>query len=127
MDYVSPTHQEILDVVQQANVMVIVDNHQVCRDDEYDGFVISPKNYRNESGRNEFVICVKTHQKLYPDWRDELQRTIAHEAIHVAQMCKRKMDGYISPLGFRDDVEKEAFAVQSQPKEVLRIVKKYCL
>ena len=126
MDYVSPTHQEILDVVQQANVFMIVDNHKVCRNDEYDGYVISPKNPLNESGRNEFVLCVKTHKKNYPDWRDELQRTIAHEAIHVAQMCKYN-DGYMRPLGFRDDVEKEAFAVQSQPKEVLRIVKKYCL
>jgi hypothetical protein len=126
MDYITPTHQEILDVVQQSNVMMIVDNHQVCRNDEYDGYVITTRNPLNQSGRNEFVLCVKTHQKNYPDWQSELERTIAHEAIHVAQVCKSN-DGYIRPLGFRDDVEKEAFAVQSQPREVLRIIKKYCL
>ena len=126
MDYISPTHQEILDVVKQANVMVIVDNHKVCRNDEYDGYVTTTRNPLNQQGKNEFVICVRTHKKNYEDWQGELERTIAHEAIHVAQVCKSN-DGYIRPLGFRDDVEKEAFAVQSQPKEVLRIIKKYCL
>lgn len=126
MDYVSPKHQEILDTVRQANFILIVDTHRVCEKHEYDGYVISPKNHLNESGRNEFVICVTTHQKNYEDWKNELERTIAHEAIHVAQMCKSD-DGYIRPLGFGSDVEKEAYTVQSQPGEVLRIIKKYCL
>lgn len=126
MDYVSPTHQQILDVVQRSNFVVIVDNHRVCRNDKYDGYTILSKDKLSESGRNEFVICVKTHQKNYQDWEGELGRTIAHEAVHVAQMCK-SYDGLIRPLGFRKDIEKEAFAVQDQPREVLRILKKYCL
>jgi uncharacterized protein YydD (DUF2326 family) len=126
MDYVTPTHQEILDAVHQANFVVFVNNHKVCETQQYDGYVITPKNPMNESGKNEFVICPDTIQKLYEDWKGEVNRTIAHEALHVAQVC-RFNDGYIRPLGFRDDVEKEAYAVQDQPGEVLRIVKKYCL
>jgi len=65
-------------------------------------------------------------QQNYTDWIGEVNRTLAHEALHVAQLCKSK-DGLFYPLGFRNDVEKEAFAVQEQPREVLRILKKYCL
>lgn len=126
MDYLTPTHQEILDVIQQSSVVVLVDNHKVCMTEKYDGYVISPRNSLNQSGRNEFVICTKTIQKNYSDWQGEINRTIAHEAVHVAQMC-RFNDGYIRPLGFRKDVEVEAFAIQDQPREVLRILKKYCL
>ena len=65
-------------------------------------------------------------QKNYQDWEGELERTIAHEAVHVAQLCK-STDGLIRPLGFRKNIEEEAFAVQDQPREILRILKKYCL
>jgi hypothetical protein len=51
---------------------------------------------------------------------------LAHESVHIAQVC-RFNDGYIRPLGFRKDVEAEALAIQDQPREALRILKKYCL
>jgi len=126
MDYVTPTHQDILDVIRQSNFVVFVDNHKVCKTQKYDGYVITPKNSLNQSRKNEFVICPSVIQKNYEDWQGEINRTIAHEAVHVAQVCKSN-DGYIRPLGFRKDVEKEAFSIQDQPREVLRIVKKYCL
>jgi len=91
MDYLTPTHQEILDVL-------------------------------NQSG----VLCEDVVQQNYPDWQGEMSRTIAHESVHVAQVCKVP-NGYFYPLGFKNDVEKEAFAIQDQPREVLRILKKYCL
>jgi hypothetical protein len=71
-------------------------------------------------------MCTYTTKKVYEDWQGEINRTLAHEAIHVAQVCKSN-DGYVRPLGFRNDVEKEAFAIQDHPREVLRILKKYCL
>ena len=126
MDYVTPTHQDILDVIRQSNFMVFVNNHKVCKTQKYDGYVITPRNSLNQSRKNEFVICPNVIRKNYSDWQGEINRTIAHEAVHVAQVCKSN-DGYIRPLGFRKDVEKEAFAIQDQPKEVLRIVRKYCL
>ena len=126
MDYLTPTHQEILDVLNQIGVAVYVNEHQVCRTRQYDGMVLTTKDHRNQSGRTQFVLCENVVQTNYADWQGEMNRTIGHEAVHVAQACKRR-DGYISPLGFRKDVEKEAFAIQDQPREVLRILKKYCL
>jgi hypothetical protein len=126
MDYITPTHQDILDAIRQSNFVVFVNNHKVCRTQKYDGYVITPKNPLNQSRKNEFVICPNVIRKNYKDWKGEINRTIAHEAVHVAQVC-RSNDGYIRPLGFRKDIEKEAFAIQDKPREVLRIVRKYCL
>jgi hypothetical protein len=126
MDYLTPTHQEILDVLNQTGIVVYVNEHQVCKTRQYDGMVLTTKDSRNKSGGTQFVLCEDVVQTNYVDWQGEMNRTIAHEAVHVAQACKRR-DGYISPLGFRNDLEKEAFAIQDQPREVLRILKKYCL
>ena len=126
MDYITPTHQEILDILNQINIEVIVDNHPLCKSRKYDGYVMTPVDPQNPTNRTQFLLCVETMQGSRDDWREEVRLTIAHEALHIAQACKSR-DGYFNPLGFRDDVEKEAFAVQNQPKEVLRILKKYCL
>ena len=126
MDYLTPTHQEILDVLNQTGIVVIVNDHNICTTKKYDGYTITKKDPKNDSGKTQFVLCEDVVQTNYVDWQGEMNRTIAHEAVHVAQMC-RFNDGYIRPLGFRKDVETEAFAIQDQPREVLRILKKYCL
>ena len=126
MDYLTPTHQEILDVLNQTGIAVIVNNHNICKTKQYDGMVLTTKDPKNGSGRTQFVLCEDVMQTNYTNWQGEVNRTLAHESVHVAQACKSR-DGYISPLGFRKDVEKEAFAIQDQPREVLRILKKYCL
>lgn len=126
MDYLTPTHQEILNVLNQTGVVVTVNNHQICNTKKYDGMVLTTKDPRNRLNKTQFVLCENVVQTNYSDWRGEMNRTIAHEAVHVAQVCKVP-DGYFYPLGFRKDVEKEAFAIQDQPREVLRVLKKYCL
>jgi hypothetical protein len=80
----------------------------------------------NTLKKTSLVMCNESIKKNYVDWVGEINRTLAHESVHVAQMCKEG-NGYVEPLGFRKNVEKEAFAIQDQPSEVLRIVKKYCL
>lgn len=126
MEYLTPTHQEILDILNQINVEIIVDNHPICESRKFDGYVMSPVDHRNPTNRTQFLMCNSVIKTNYDDWQGEINRTLAHEALHVAQFCKSG-DGYARPLGFRNDVEKEAFAVQDQPREVLRILKKYCL
>jgi hypothetical protein len=126
MEYLTPTHQEILDVLQQANVAVIVNNHKVCREDKFDGYALTWRDPMNTLKKTSLVMCNESIKKNYDDWVGEINRTLSHESVHVAQMCKSN-DGYIRPLGFRKDVEKEAFAIQDKPREVLRILKKYCL
>ena len=126
MDYLTPTHQEILNVLNQSGVIVYVNEHRICDTRQYDGYVITSKDASNSTGKTQFVLCENVMKTNYADWQGEVNRTLAHEAVHVAQVCKNG-SGYLSTLGFKNDVEKEAFAIQDQPREVLRILKKYCL
>jgi hypothetical protein len=126
MEYLTPTHQEILDVLRQANVVVIVNDHKVCQKDKFDGYALSWRDPMNTLKKTSLVMCNESIKKNYDNWVGEINRTLSHESVHVTQMCKEG-NGYVKPLGFRKDVEKEAFAIQDQPREVLRILKKYCL
>ena len=126
MEYLTPTHQEIMNVLQQANVQVIVDDHSICKTKKFDGYVITKKDPKYKPKRTQLILCEEVMFTNYQDGPGEVNRTLAHEAVHIAQVC-RFNDGYILPLGFRKDVEAEAFAIQDQPREVLRILKKYCL
>jgi hypothetical protein len=126
MEYLTPTHQEIVNILQQVNVEIVVNNHPICETKKFDGYTISKKDPKYGSKRTRLVLCEDVMFTNYLDGAGEVNRTLAHETIHIAQTCKSG-DGYLRPLGFRKDIESEAFAIQDQPKEVLRILKKYCL
>ena len=121
-----PTHVHIVNALNQSGVAVVVENHKICESQKVDGQYFTKINRQNRTKKPMLLVCPKTIKKNYPDWQTELNRTIAHEAVHAAQACKWS-DGYIRVLGFRGDIEKEAFAIQDSPNEVLRIVQKYCL
>jgi hypothetical protein len=128
MDFIAflfPVNLEILETLKQTNV-VVVENHTICKKYRIDGYTMSWRDPDNNLKKNSLVMCNETIMQNYNDWVGEINRTLAHEAVHVSQMCKSN-DGYIRPLGFRKDVEAEAFAIQDNPREVLRILKKYCL
>jgi len=126
MDYLTPVHAEILEVLNRSGVVIIVNNHSICKSKKYDGYTITSKDPINKSGETELILCENVVKQNYSDWKGEMNRTLAHESVHAAQQCKRG-DGYLSPLGFGKDIESEAFKIQDKPKEVLRILKKYCL
>jgi hypothetical protein len=126
MEYLTQTHQEIVNTLQLANVQVIVDDHPICKTKKFDGYVITNKNPKYKPQRTQLVLCEELMFNNYKDGPGEVNRTLAHESVHVAQVCKSG-DGYIRPLGFRKGIEEESFAIQDQPREVLRILKKYCL
>lgn len=126
IEYLTHTHQQIIEKIKGAGVIVSVNHTGACKDNKFDGFIFSWRDKGSRSGKNELAICLSTIQRNYADWQGELNRTVAHEAVHIAQMCKSK-DGYIRPLGFRASVEEEAFAIQEEPNEVLRILRKYCM
>jgi hypothetical protein len=128
MDFIAflfPVHLEILETIKQSNV-VVTENHAVCKKYHIDGYTMTWKAPDNIGKKTTVAICNETIMQNYNDWIGEINRTLAHEAVHVAQDCKSN-DGYIRPLGFRKDIEEEAFDIQDNPREVLRILKKYCL
>lgn len=118
---------QLLQVLQQANVTILENSVAACGNDyKWDGWTFSKKDRQNISKTHtEMVICTNTHKTNYSNWSGELNRTLTHESVHVAQICKSG-DGIV-PLGFKKGVEDEAFALQERPDEVIRIIKKYCL
>ena len=126
LNYLEPTQLEIYNTLQKANV-VVLENHKTCNPKgKWDGWTFSTKDSRNPYNRTMLVMCTNTIQSVYGDWQGEINRTLSHETVHVAQSCKEGKGG-IETLGFRKDLEKEAFAIQDNPREVLRVLKKYCL
>ena len=67
MEYLTPTHQEILDVLRQANVAVIVNNHKVCHKGKSDGYAMTWRDSDNKLGRNALLMCNNTIKKNYND------------------------------------------------------------
>jgi hypothetical protein len=106
MEYLTPTHREILNVLRQVDVAVIVNNHKVCHKNKVDGYAMTWKDPDNKLRKNVLLMCNNTIRKNYTDWVGEINRTLAHEAVHVAQMCKEGK-GYVEPLGFKKDIEEE--------------------
>ena len=126
VEYLTPTHLEILQILNQSRVEVIENFSPTCSLGKNEGEVLTYKDPKNPYKTTLLTICTNTLKRNYFDWVDELNVTFAHESLHVAQVCKSN-DGYIRVLGFKKDLEQEAFAVQNNPREVLRILKKYCL
>ena len=124
-EFLTPTHLEIVHALRQSGVAVVVDSHKICITQKFDEHFITKIDHQNAYGKPALLICLKTIRKNYEDWQGELNRTVAHEAVHAARACKSR-DGYIRTLGFRKDFEKEAFAIQGKPKEVLRVITEYC-
>jgi len=118
---------QLLQVLQRSNVAISENTVAACGNDyKWDGWTFNKRDYRNVSKkRTEMVICTNTHKANYVHWASELNRTLTHEAVHVAQICKS--GGGVVPLGFKKDIEDEAFALQDRPDKVIHIIKKYCL
>jgi len=125
-EFLTPVHLEIVHALRQSGVAVLVENHKICKTQKFDGHFLTKIDKQNPVGKPILLVCIETIKRNYEDWQGELNRTIAHEAVHAAQACKWN-DGYIRELGFRKDIEKEAFAIQDKPREVLRVIRKYCL
>jgi hypothetical protein len=126
IEFLTSHHLEIVRILRNANVEVVTDKHKVCKRGAFDGYTFTYKDPNNKLKKTALVICTKTIQENYDDWRGEINRTLAHEAVHVAQICKHG-NRYIQPLGFDLNIEKEAFKIQDKPTVVARILKKYCL
>jgi len=143
VQYLTPTHQEIMEVLNQANIIVI-EQHKSCGNkDKWDGWTLTAKDKRNDQGKTILTICTYTTKKVYEDWRSEINRTLAHESVHVAQECKGRPLGitkmYLSSDKMTDVmnsvkgynprgkvIEMEAYFLEDNPEQTLYYLKKFC-
>jgi len=75
----------LLRSVQSNGVHVVIDEPNRCKENIYGAAMISA-----DRQRQYLLICASNHG----DNLDELGDTIRHEAIHVAQHCRARREGY---------------------------------
>jgi hypothetical protein len=128
--YLTPTGQEIISSIMLKNYN-IRQNAPVCRNKELFGLLKSP----------DFVICLDNIKNKISPVKHYVNETVYHEAVHVAQSCKRgklgvnaSLDQYklndvmrsVKATGSYAVYETEAYYLEDKPEEVLYHLKKYC-
>lgn len=130
--YLSPVGQQLISSIMLKNYNVM-ENAPIC------------KKYKDIFGYNSkgnFIICTDNIKNNISPVKHYVNETVYHEAVHVAQSCKR------GPLGVKgitlsaeklNDVkrstqygnlavvyETEAYYLEDKPEQVLNLIKKYC-
>ena len=128
--YLTPVGQEIISAIMQRNYN-IKQNAPICRNKELMGIVQSPN----------FVICLNNIKNGVSPVNYYVNETVYHEAVHVAQACKKKSLGInvtLDPYKMNDVVrsvkvgnsypvyESEAYFLEDKPEQVLYYLKKFC-
>jgi hypothetical protein len=138
--YLGPNGQEIMDIVSRR--FNVLENAPICRQHDVFGWL--------DSQRKQFIVCTDTISRYFPNHVPEyVQETVFHEATHVAQNCKNG-GNHMVPLGVKNitlsslqvqslkrnvrisgmsvyNIEKEAYYLETKPKDVLFYLRKYCL
>lgn len=129
--YLTPVGQEIITGVMNKNYNVR-ENAPICRNKQLLGVVRSP----------DFIICLDNIKNSVSPVKHYVNETVYHEAVHVAQSCKRgplgiknpKLDSYklndvarsVSQVNSYPVFEVEAYYLEDKPEMVLEYLKKYC-
>ena len=107
------------------------ENAPICRNKELFGILQSP----------DFVVCLDNIKNTISPVKHYVNETVYHEAVHVAQACKRGKLGITASLnqyklndvmrsvkatGSYAVYETEAYYLEDKPEEVLYHLKKYC-
>lgn len=138
--FLTPEGKQILELVAKARFN-IRENISWCADARYYGATIKEN--------KTFFICTKTILKG-PEPKRNLNETVHHEAVHVAQQCKGKNN--LIPIGIPISqmplpsnkmvdiqasirliksksimsIEHEAFWLEDKPKQIIYYLKKFC-
>ena len=128
--YLTPVGQQIISAIMQRNYNV-KQNAPICRNKELMGIVQTPN----------FVICLNNIKNAVSPVDYYVNETVYHEAVHVAQACKRKplgvnvsLDAYkmndvvrsTKIAGAYPVYESEAYFLEDKPEQVLYYLKKFC-
>ena len=130
--YLTPIGNEIINRVMMKNFNV-VENGAICRNKEIFGFAKSPN----------FTICTNNIKNRISPVDFYVNETVYHEAVHVAQSCKRGALGLKNVIlssnkltdvsnsvkAYRQSstiYEMEAYYLEDKPEQVNYYLKKYC-
>ena len=136
--YLSTQQMDIYRMV--SNKVRVVENAPVCRKYKIFGFY--------DTTKRVLTMCTDTLKK-FENLHTNVNETLMHESVHVAQSCKTKfafLDSFginpsLMPLNYQKEqdlkkviafdsrlknVDREAFWMEDKPEKVKYVVKKYC-
>jgi hypothetical protein len=130
--YLTPIGREIVSNVMLKNFKVL-ENAPICRKHkELFGYTRSPN----------FIVCTDNIKNTISPVKHYVNETVYHEAVHVAQSCKRGPLGIVSPKLSAEKLsdvvrstkydntayvyEVEAYYLEDKPEQVNYYLKKYC-
>ena len=149
IDFLDRTELEIIKLVEQAGYKTEENTPLCLASKNYVGFlnkrrkvlIICTNNARKREG---YTILRKKDKDTFERTALHLKKVVRHEAVHVAQECndgkllkiEKKLS--ISPSKIKalkesikisgdEEKEKQAYILESKPKLVEKILKKYCL
>ena len=137
--YLTPASQEIYRMISRK--VRVVENAPICRKHDIFGWF--------DASQNTLTLCTKKI-KRYGYVKYNINETLLHESVHIAQSCKSFI-GYTKPLGIFKrsmilndrrleglnaavrisgesvrQLEHEAFWMEDKPDKVKYVVQKYC-
>lgn len=131
--YLTPVGAEIINTIEKLKI-TIQENPPIC------------KKYKDLFGYtdiNKFILCTNNIKNTISPVKFYVNETVYHEAVHVAQNCKKgtldienpiledrkKIDVQNSLQHNKDGYhyEVEAYYLEDNPEIVLSYLKKYCL
>jgi len=134
--YLTPVGKELLYNVLLAKFNV-KENIGLCSNPFISGAVSYPP--------KQFVICTDNIKRNSKNVGESVTKTVVHEAVHVAQVCKnndiirvpnpppldnqkyvRLKMSLVSTTNNEYDKEYEAYLLEDYPEKVLYYVKKFC-
>jgi len=119
---------DLFNLLNKSGVVIVENKNQKCYEKMWDAYTLGAKYINNPYRKTLLVMCTNTIKQNYSDWVGEINRTVTHESVHIAQACKSN-DGYLTAiggLGFKDNLEGEAVKLHDSPKLVSSLIKKYC-
>ncbi len=149
LDFLDRPEIEIIKLVEKAGYKT-VENTQLClASNNYVGFVNKRRKVliictNNAKEREGYTILRKNNKDSFERTALHIKKALRHEAVHVAQECndgklitiERKLSMNPSKIkalkesikiSGEEEKEKQAYILESKPKLVEKLLKKYCL
>jgi hypothetical protein len=141
MEFLLYLSTQQMDVYKMISKKVrVVENSSICR--KYDVF-----GFYNASQKTLSICTDKI--KSYPSIEKNVNETLLHESVHVAQSCRTNFR-YLTPFGINSssmylnyqkeadlkkviafdrnlkNIDREAFWMEDKPEKVKYVIQKYC-
>ena len=122
LDYLTPERVTLVHLLEEADIKVYEDVGD-CDIGDYAGYTSSEP----DNDIIMVVICTDTLRQIHQNdiiFRQEVNATLDHEALHAAQFCME--DGYPGVINPGSDGEEEAVYYEGKPQAVGQKIIEFC-